>query len=91
MRIFLEKITGTRRDRLEVAQILDHLRAGNVVTVTQLDRLARSTRALPDIAASMQAAGTGLHSSWGGSPSRPVFSLGQTHRCIANLRFHADF
>ena len=43
-RIFSEKITGTRRDRIELARMLDHLRAGDVVTVTRLDRLARSTR-----------------------------------------------
>jgi len=61
-RIFSEKITGTRRDRVELARMLDHLRAGDVVTVTRLDRLARSTRDLLDIAASMQAVGAGLRS-----------------------------
>lgn len=45
-RIFAEKITGTRRDRPELARVLDHLRPGDVVTVTRLDRLARSTRDL---------------------------------------------
>ncbi len=49
-RIFAEKITGTRRDRPELARVLDHLRPGDVVTVTRLDRLARSTRDLLDIA-----------------------------------------
>ena len=61
-RIFSEKITGTRRDRPELARMLDHLRAGDVVTVTRLDRLARSSRDLLDIAASMQAVGAGLRS-----------------------------
>ena len=61
-RIFSEKITGTRRDRPELARMLDHLRAGDVVTVTRLDRLARSTRDLLNIAASMQAVGAGLRS-----------------------------
>ena len=61
-RIFSEKITGTRRDRPELARMLDHLRAGDVVTVTRLDRLARSTRDLLDIAAGMQAVGAGLRS-----------------------------
>lgn len=42
-RIFAEKITGTRRDRPELARVLDHLRPGDVVTVTRLDRLARGT------------------------------------------------
>ena len=61
-RIFSQKVTRTRRDRPELARMLDHLRAGDVVTVTRLDRLARSTRDLLDIAASMQAVGAGLRS-----------------------------
>ena len=42
--------------------MLEHLRAGDVVTVTRLDRLARSTRDLLDIAERIQAAGAGLRS-----------------------------
>ena len=61
-RIFSEKITGTRRDRVELARMLDHLRAGDVVTVTRLDRLARSTRDLLDIAERIEQAGAGLRS-----------------------------
>ncbi|EAM9105117.1 recombinase family protein [Salmonella enterica subsp. enterica serovar Worthington] len=61
-RLFAEKITGTRRDRPELARLLDHLRPGDVVTVTRLDRLARSTRDLLDIAEQIQAAGAGLRS-----------------------------
>ena len=61
-RIFAEKITGTRRDRPELARVLDHLRPGDVVTVTRLDRLARSTRDLLDIAERIQAVGAGLRS-----------------------------
>jgi DNA invertase Pin-like site-specific DNA recombinase len=61
-RLFAEKITGTRRDRPELARLLDHLRPGDVVTVTRLDRLARSTRDLLDIAERIQASGAGLRS-----------------------------
>jgi DNA invertase Pin-like site-specific DNA recombinase len=61
-KIFSEKITGTRRDRAELARMLDHLRAGDVVTVTRLDRLARSTRDLLDIAERIDQAGAGLRS-----------------------------
>lgn len=61
-KIFSEKITGTQRDRLELARMLDHLRAGDVVTVTRLDRLARSTRDLLDIAERIEAVGAGLRS-----------------------------
>jgi len=60
-RIFPEMITGTRRDRPELANMLDHLRAGDVVTVTRLDRLARSTR--PARHCSKHAGGRGRPSS----------------------------
>ncbi len=42
--------------------LLDHLRPGDVVTVTRLDRLARSTRDLLDIAERIQETGAGLRS-----------------------------
>ena len=61
-KLFSEKIAGTKRDRPELARLLDHLRPGDVVTVTRLDRLARSTRDLLDIAERIQAAGAGLRS-----------------------------
>lgn len=61
-KLFSEKITGTRRERPELDRMLDHLRAGDVVTVTRLDRLARSTRDLLDIAEQLQAKGAGLRS-----------------------------
>ena len=62
VKLFSEKFTGTRRDRPELARMLDHLRLGDVVTVTRLDRLARSTRDLLDIAERIQEAGAGLRS-----------------------------
>lgn len=61
-RIFAEKITGTKRERPELARLLDHLRPGDVVTVTRLDRLARNTRNLLDIAEQLAAKGAGLRS-----------------------------
>jgi DNA invertase Pin-like site-specific DNA recombinase len=61
-RIFEEKVSGTKRDRPELGRLLDHLRAGDVVTVTRLDRLARSTRDLLEIAERIKEAGAGLRS-----------------------------
>lgn len=61
-RIFAEKLTGTRLDRPELARMLDHLRPGDVVTVTRLDRLARNTRDLLEIAERIQGVGAGLRS-----------------------------
>lgn len=61
-RIFAEKITGIHTKRPELTRMLDHLRRGDVVTVTRLDRLARSTRDLLDIAERIQSIGAGLRS-----------------------------
>ncbi|MER9484230.1 recombinase family protein [Mesorhizobium sp. M0494] len=60
--VYEEKASGARRDRPELARMLDHLRAGDVVTITRLDRLARSTRDLLDIAERLEAAKAGLRS-----------------------------
>ncbi|HVE22975.1 MAG TPA: recombinase family protein [Acidocella sp.] len=61
-RIFEEKISGAKRNRPELERLLDHLRAGDVVTITRLDRLARSTRDLLEIAERIKEAGAGLRS-----------------------------
>jgi DNA invertase Pin-like site-specific DNA recombinase len=45
-RIFQEKVSGARRQRPELAKMLEQLRDGDIVTVWKLDRLARSTRDL---------------------------------------------
>jgi DNA invertase Pin-like site-specific DNA recombinase len=41
--IYREKVTGARADRRELNRMLDKLDSGDVVTVTRIDRLARST------------------------------------------------
>ncbi|MCF5803352.1 recombinase family protein [Pseudomonas tremae] len=61
-RIFAEKVSGAKRDRVELERMLDHLRTGDVVVVTRLDRLARSTRDLLDIAERLRSIGAGLRS-----------------------------
>jgi DNA invertase Pin-like site-specific DNA recombinase len=42
-RIFREKASGARADRRELLRLLKELAAGDIVTVTRIDRLARST------------------------------------------------
>ena len=61
-RIYSEKISGTRSDRPELKRLLEHVRAGDVVTVTRLDRLARSTRGLLDLVDQLNRAGAGFRS-----------------------------
>ena len=47
--VYAEKISGAKSDRLELAKVLRCLNAGDVLVVTRLDRLARSTRDLLNI------------------------------------------
>lgn len=61
-RIFEEKMSGANRERPQLNRLLDHLRAGDVVVVTRLDRLARSTGDLLQIAERIKALGAGLRS-----------------------------
>jgi DNA invertase Pin-like site-specific DNA recombinase len=60
--IFREKISGARRQRPELAKMLEHVRAGDMVIVWKLDRLARSTRDLLEISDTIAQAGAGLKS-----------------------------
>lgn len=60
MRIFEEKVSGAKRERIELDALLRHLRRGDIVVVTRLDRLARNTRDLLDIAERLNELGAGL-------------------------------
>src|SRR5512138_3727164 len=71
-RIYEEKISGAKRARPELNRLLDHLRVGDVVVVSRLDRLARSTRDLLEIAEQLKAAEAGLrslHEPWADTTS----------------------
>lgn len=48
-KLFKEKVSGAKRDRAQLDKMLSTLNAGDVVIVTRLDRLARSTRDLLNI------------------------------------------
>jgi len=61
-RLYEEKLSGARRDRPELARLLDQLREGDVLVVSRLDRLARSTRDLLEMAELLKEAGAGLRS-----------------------------
>jgi DNA invertase Pin-like site-specific DNA recombinase len=45
-KVFREVASGAKTDRAQLRRLLDVLEAGDVLTVTRLDRLARSTRDL---------------------------------------------
>ena len=54
-RIFTDKMSGSTMERPQLARMLDHLRAGDVVTVTKYDRLARSLQNLLAIVQEIEA------------------------------------
>src|SRR5919107_179372 len=56
------RVSGAKRDRPELTRMLDQLREGNVVVVARLDRLARSTRDLLEIAELLKEGSAGLRS-----------------------------
>lgn len=61
-RVFQEKASGAHRHRPELKRILDQLRPGDTVIVWKLDRLARSTRDLLEIAETIRTAGASFRS-----------------------------
>jgi len=61
-KIFREKISGARADRAQLARLLKVIKAGDVVIVTRLDRLARSTRDLLNVLASITETKAGFRS-----------------------------
>jgi len=62
VRIFQEKVSGAKRDRAELRKLLRALRDEDIVVVTRLDRLARSTRDLLNILTAITDKGAGFRS-----------------------------
>jgi DNA invertase Pin-like site-specific DNA recombinase len=48
-KVFAEKVSGAKTDRVEVAKLMKRVAADDLMIVTRLDRLARSTRDLLNI------------------------------------------
>lgn len=66
-KVYSEKISGSHSDRPMLAKLLRRLERGDVLMVTRLDRLARSTRDLLNILDIVAKAGAGfksLNDSW---------------------------
>jgi hypothetical protein len=72
-KVFRETASGARSDRAQLRRALDHLGTGDVLMVTRLDRLARSTRDLLNTLADIAARGAGFRSlgdTWADSTTR---------------------
>jgi DNA invertase Pin-like site-specific DNA recombinase len=66
-KVFKEKGSGARTDRAELAKAIRRLEPGDVLVVTRLDRLARSTRDLLNVLATVgerEAGFRSLKDSW---------------------------
>ena len=61
-KVYSEKASGARTDRPELAKLVRRLGEGDVLMVTRLDRLARSTRDLLNILDTVAKAGAGFKS-----------------------------
>ncbi|HBI6963784.1 TPA: recombinase family protein [Clostridium perfringens] len=66
-RIFEEKISGTKKNRPQLQRLLDTLRAGDTVVISELTRLSRSTKDLFVLVDTIQEKGANIKSlkdSW---------------------------
>jgi DNA invertase Pin-like site-specific DNA recombinase len=61
-KVFKEKISGAKTDRPELVKAIGRLEPGDVLVVTRLDRLARSTRDLLNVIAAVAERGAGFKS-----------------------------
>jgi DNA invertase Pin-like site-specific DNA recombinase len=72
VKVYAEKISGARTNPPELAKVLKRLETGDVLIVTRLDRLARSTRDLLNILDDIANRGAGfksLHDAWADTTS----------------------
>jgi DNA invertase Pin-like site-specific DNA recombinase len=61
-KVFREKVSGAKTDRPELAKAIGRLEPGDVLVVTRLDRLARSTRDLLNVLDEIGKRGAGFKS-----------------------------
>src|SRR6188472_3864557 len=61
-KVFKEKVSGAKTDRAELAKVIRRLEPGDVLVVTRLDRLARSTRDLLNVLDELGKRGVGFKS-----------------------------
>ena len=60
--IYREKVSGVRADRPQLTKLMAKIGPGDVVVVTKLDRLGRSTRELLDLIERISEAGAAFRS-----------------------------
>lgn len=61
-RIFEDKMSGRKAERPGLDSAMDHMRPGDILVITRLDRLGRSLRNLMDLTATLESKGVQLRS-----------------------------
>ncbi len=61
-KVFVEKASGAQRDRPELKAALEYIRAGDILVVWKLDRLARSIKQLIETVEGLEKQDIGFHS-----------------------------
>ncbi|VTZ21648.1 Serine recombinase PinE [Methylocella tundrae] len=61
-KVFRETASGAKTDRAQLRRVIGQIAGGDVLTVTRLDRLARSTRDLLNTLATITSKGAGFRS-----------------------------
>ena len=59
--LYIDKMSGMKRERPELERMLNELEAGDTVVVKSIDRLSRSTKDLLEIVEQIRAAQANLH------------------------------
>jgi DNA invertase Pin-like site-specific DNA recombinase len=62
VKIYSEHISGTKSDRPQLEELINHVRKGDIIVVWKLDRLGRSLRDLVNLVAQFQDLGVGFKS-----------------------------
>ena len=87
-KVFREMASGARRDRSQLRRALDRLDAGDVLMVTRLDRLARSTRHLLNIMMTITDRKAGFRSlgdTWADTTTPHLIALRRTNGTCGRL------
>jgi DNA invertase Pin-like site-specific DNA recombinase len=79
-KIYQEKLSGSTSKRPRLAACLEYVRAGDTLVVTRLDRLARSTLHLCQIAAELERKGVDLQAL-----DQPIDTASSTGRLLFNM------
>jgi DNA invertase Pin-like site-specific DNA recombinase len=61
-RIYSEKVSGVKQERLQLERMMDSLRVGDVVIITELTRLGRSVKELLSIIERIHKVGASIKS-----------------------------